>query len=107
MNEKEIKDTNQWTIKNRLNRNKKFIIDTIKHSFFIRRLSTNTWINKGIGVQYSTVINTEQGWIQDFPEVGAPTCGGAGVAPTYNFPKNCMKLKEFRPRRRPKFYFTV
>ena len=33
--------------------------------------------------------------IQDFPEVGASTLQGA---PTYNFPnfpKNCMKLKEF------------
>ena len=36
--------------------------------------------------------------IQDFPEVGAPTLSGGRqhmILP--NFPKNCMKFKEFGP----------
>ena len=36
--------------------------------------------------------------IQDFPEVGAPTFRGAPTYDLQNFPKNCMKLKEFGPR---------
>ena len=49
--------------------------------------------------------------IQDFPEEGAPTLqGGGGRQHTIlpNFPKNCMKLKEFGPRggARPKFYYV-
>ena len=35
--------------------------------------------------------------IQDFPEVGAPTLGGAQTYNFAKFPKNCMKLKEFGP----------
>ena len=37
--------------------------------------------------------------IQDFPEVGAPILWGRGCRHTIlpNFPKNCMKLKEFGP----------
>ena len=37
--------------------------------------------------------------IQDFPEEGAPTPqGGRQHTILSNFPKNCMKLKEFGPR---------
>ena len=35
--------------------------------------------------------------IQDFPEVGAPTFQGRPHKILPNFPKNCMKLKEFGP----------
>ena len=37
--------------------------------------------------------------IQDFPEEGAPTPGEGGRQHTIlpNFPKSCMKLKEFGP----------
>ena len=36
--------------------------------------------------------------VQDFPEEGAPTTrGGANIRFCQNFPKNCMKLKEFGP----------
>ena len=36
--------------------------------------------------------------IQDFPEEGAPTPqGGRQHTNLSNFPKNCMKLKEFGP----------
>ena len=49
--------------------------------------------------------------IQDFPEEGAPTLGGGRqhtILP--NFPKKCMKLKEFGPPggggARPKFYYV-
>ena len=35
--------------------------------------------------------------IQDFPEEGAPTLGGRQHTILPNFPKNCMKLKEFGP----------
>ena len=49
------------------------------------------------------IYNRSQWRIQDFPEEGAPTPGGGGAL-TYNFakfpknfPKNCMKLKEFGP----------
>ena len=36
--------------------------------------------------------------IQDFPEEGAPTPqGGRQHTILPNFPKNCMKLKEFGP----------
>ena len=48
--------------------------------------------------------------IQDFPEEGAPTLqGGRQYTILPNFPKNCMKLKEFGPRgggARPKFYYV-
>ena len=46
--------------------------------------------------------------IQDFPEEGAPTLqGGRQHTILPNFPKNCMKLKEFGPGggARPKFYY--
>ena len=35
--------------------------------------------------------------IQDFPELGAPTLRGRQHTILLNFPKNCMKLKEFEP----------
>ena len=44
------------------------------------------------------VLDSLQRRIQDFPEVGAPTPQGRRqhtILP--NFPKNCMKLKEFGP----------
>ena len=47
--------------------------------------------------------------IQDFPEVGEPTLqGGRQHTILPNFPKNCMKLKEFGPPggARPKFYYV-
>ena len=52
--------------------------------------------------------------IQDFSEEGAPTPRGGGCQHTIlpKIPKNCMKLKEFRPPggmgggARPKFYFV-
>ena len=48
--------------------------------------------------------------IQDFPEEGAPTLqGGCQHTILPNFPKNCMKLKEFGPPgggARPKFYYV-
>ena len=39
---------------------------------------------------------------------GANSPGGGGGAPTYDFAKNCMKLKEFGPPGglRPKFYYV-
>ena len=51
-----------------------------------------------------------QWWIQDFPEEGAPTLqGGRQHTILPNFPKNCMKLKEFGPPgggARPKCYYV-
>ena len=50
-----------------------------------------------------TNFTTDLQWrIQDFPEVRAPSLWGEGgrqytILP--NFPKNCMKLKEFGPQR--------
>ena len=42
--------------------------------------------------------NTSQWRIQDFPEEGAPTLQGERQHTNLsNFPKNCMKLKEFGP----------
>ena len=35
--------------------------------------------------------------IQDFPKVGAPALGGRQHMILPNFPKSCMKLKEFGP----------
>ena len=44
------------------------------------------------------IINWWQWRIQDFPEEGAPTPrGGRQNTILPNFPKNCMKLKEFGP----------
>ena len=43
-------------------------------------------------------VGTSQWRMQDFPEVGVPTLQGEGqhkILP--DFPKNCMKLKEFGP----------
>ena len=42
------------------------------------------------------LLNRLHWWIQDFPEVGAPT-PKLGVL-TYYFAKNCIKIKEFGPR---------
>ena len=60
-------------------------------------------------VCFSKIIETQ--WrIQDFPEEGAPTPqGGRQHTILPNFPKNCMKLKEFGPQgggARPKFYYV-
>ena len=53
-------------------------------------------------------IIPDQWRIQDFPEEGAPTLqGGRQHTILPNFPKNCMKLKEFGPGgARPKFYYV-
>ena len=48
----------------------------------------------------------KQWWIQDFPEVGAPTLQGASTYNYAKFSQNCMKLKEFGPGGRPKFYYV-
>ena len=49
-------------------------------------------------VALSTNLNADQWRIQDFPEEGAPTLrGGRQHTILPNFPKNCMKLKEFGP----------
>ena len=61
-------------------------------------------------MQYSDLQKTTQWQIQDFREVGAPNLQGAS---TYdytimpNFPKNCLKLKEFGRGAHPKFYFIM
>ena len=50
----------------------------------------------------SHFVMTTQWRIRDIPGGEAPTLGGRGGAPTYDFAnffsKNCMKLKEFGPR---------
>ena len=55
-------------------------------------------------------MNGLQWRIQDFDEEGAPTLREGGRQHTIlpNFPKNCMKLKEFGPPggARPKFYYV-
>ena len=38
--------------------------------------------------------------------MGAPTPGGRQHTILPKFPKNCMKLKEFGPGGRPKFYYV-
>ena len=48
-------------------------------------------------ILFCYILHTSGGFPQDFPEVGAPTLGWGA---TYNFPQNCMKLKEFGPRGR-------
>ena len=69
---------------------------------------------KVIGCLFVAKSDRFQWRIQDFPEEGAPTLrGGGGRQHTIlpNFPKNCMKLKEFEPPggrggARPKFYYV-
>ena len=55
-------------------------------------------------------LDSSQWRIQDFPEEGAPTLqGGRQHTILPNFPKNCIKLKEFGPPgggARPKFYYV-
>ena len=59
-------------------------------------------LNKiGSGISEATHLYYLKQWrIQDFPEEGVPTPrrGGANIWFCQNFPKNCMKLKEFGPR---------
>ena len=75
-------------------------------------LSAHVYVSPTIGIIFKYValavrLPTESNFprsqafqwqIQDFPEVGAPTPqGGANTRFCQNFPKNCMKLKEFGP----------
>ena len=53
-------------------------------------------------VIFGVIFRYNQWRIQDFPEEGAPTPqGGRQHTILPNFPKNCMKLKEFGPGGRP------
>ena len=45
-------------------------------------------------LRHGLEFDCNQWRIQDFPELGASTLQGEGAP---NFPKNCMKLKEFGP----------